>query len=215
MHSRRLLYLQANTTALIFSIVGSSRDFCSNLLNVLLDYRFAFIQPFSPPPTVSKETFWNVNPIMLLLSLKAFWLLGLAHLLAFCFSLIFCPFHHSPCCSCPRVWGSVMICAFPHAAWNTWSNPGPTFPSQACPASLPPRSAWTLPGWVCWFLMLPHCSVYEVCQFRPPFPIWITDILFMLYPLFRHWSKLYRYYREQSTEFLCLWNTFYQREIRQ
>lgn len=92
MHSRHLLYLQANTTALIFSITGSSRDFCSNLLNVRLDYRFAFIQPFSPPPTASKETFWNVNPIMLLLGLKAFWLLGLAFCLPSVSASSFVPF---------------------------------------------------------------------------------------------------------------------------
>lgn len=59
-HSRHLFYLHPQYHSLSFSIRGSRRHFCSNLLNGLPNFRFA---PFSPPPphphrpAASKETF--------------------------------------------------------------------------------------------------------------------------------------------------------------
>lgn len=99
-YSRHPFYLHLNTIALTFIIIGPCRDCCNNLLNVLTEYRFAFILPFPLWLYHLQRDFCEMQMWSCCSSLKALSVTrpGVSPR-PFCYGLIFCPFNHSLSCS--------------------------------------------------------------------------------------------------------------------
>lgn len=209
MHSRHLFYLHPQCHSLSFSIRGSRRHFCSNLLNGLRNFRFApFSHPHPPPPTAlppPKRPLWNANLVVLFLRLKLLVTAcpGLSALPS-CHNFVFVPF---PIPFLQLYWAPVcdaLLCSvpFPSAARCAWNAPESTtpFPMRLC--SSPSRKCLrfsqapltTSP--LCHWIVL----LMRSCLLRPLFPIrlWIVSILFRLYSLDRPCSKFCRYHRKQN-----------------